>query len=60
MTDYVHLFGAEDVRRAGSRMMEAAEKISQAVSSLDDVLFRHRLQMEDWLQRFEAALREKA
>ena len=58
MSDYVTLIGSEDVRSAGRQIAGAAESMRQAVGSLDDTLYRHRQWMDDWLMRFEAALRE--
>lgn len=54
MSEYIHLIGAEDVQRAGQNMQRAANTIQQAVFSLEDSLHRHRLFMDDWLQRAEA------
>lgn len=59
MSNYIHLIGAEDVSRAGYKMAEAADTMARAVSNLDDVLFRHRNYMEEWLERFERALESR-
>ena len=53
MSEYIHLIGAEDVSRAGHNMQSAAERMSSVVSSLDDVLERHRRWADDWLLRLE-------
>lgn len=52
----VALHGAEQVGNAARRIESAAEDMNRAVGNLDDVLQRHRLFMEDWLQRFEQIL----
>ena len=58
MTDFIHLTGAEDVYRAGTIIMGAAETMKQAAALIDDTLGRHQRFMDDWLQRFEAAMEE--
>jgi hypothetical protein len=55
MRDVV-LIGAEDVRSAANTMRGAADTMSSAASSIDSSLERHRIVMEDWLLRFEAAV----
>lgn len=52
----VYLQGADEVARAGRRMAEAAHDIQRAVSSFDTALERHRQFLDEWLQRFEAAV----
>lgn len=52
----VHLIGTEQVGNAGRRIEVAAENINRAVGNLDEVLQRHRLFLEDWLQKFEQIL----
>ena len=52
MRDIV-LIGAEQVERAAARMGQAAESLSRSVALLDDVLVRHRLEMEQMLERSE-------
>ncbi len=56
MAEYVNLMGSEDVSRAGYVMRDAAQTMSQAVSSLAYTLELHQRFMDDWLSRFEAAL----
>jgi hypothetical protein len=56
MSDLVHLVGADDVRSAGHTMRSAAETMSQAALNIDGALERHQRFLEDWLQRFEAAV----
>lgn len=48
----IHLYGAEIVREAGRTIAAAASDMRSAVSSLDDTLHRHRLFLDDWLDRF--------
>lgn len=57
MAEYIHLIGAEDVQRAGSAMREAAKYMQQAAASIEESLFRQRQFMEEWLSRFEGALK---
>ena len=56
MSEFVHLVGAEDVKRAAGSMVSAATEISQAVANLEGILQRHRDQMNEWLERFEQAV----
>ena len=59
MPDYVTLIGAEDVTRAGNRMSDAASDMLRAAASIEDSLYRHRQFLDEWLGRFEAALRRE-
>lgn len=56
MSEYVTLLGAEDVRHAGNAMRSAADDMRNAASTIDTALFQQRQFMDDWLQRFEAAI----
>ena len=59
MADYITLLGAEDVRRAASVISQAASTMQSAASQIEDSLLRHRMFLDDWLVRFEEALKEK-
>lgn len=54
--DSIHLHGAEDVRVAGSRMVDAADTMRSAASNIDGSMENFKRFMDDWLQRFEAAV----
>lgn len=56
MSDRMYLEGSDDVRRASNNVITAADKMSQAAATMDAVLDRHHRFLDDWLQRFEAAL----
>ncbi len=56
MSDRMYLTGSEDVRTAGNTMARAADTMQDAVRNFDYALERHQRFMDDWLQRFEAAL----
>lgn len=56
MSEYMTLLGAEDVSRAGNRMVSAAEDMQRAAVSMDDTLERNRRHMDDWLLRFDAVI----
>lgn len=56
MADYVTLMGAEEVRSAANTMLSAASEMRAAASSIDSSLEQHRRFLDDWLQRFEAAV----
>lgn len=59
MVDYMTLMGAEDVARAGSTIQSAAETMKQAAYNVDEALQQQRVFMDDWLERFERALKGK-
>ena len=56
MSGHVTLIGAEDVRNASHTMARAAETMSSAAMNIDSALEHHQRFMDDWLQRFEAAV----
>lgn len=56
MSEYIHLVGAEQVQSAANTMRSAADEMKSAASSIDYALTAHQRFMDDWLQRFEAAL----
>lgn len=60
MNSYVTLMGAEDVRAAGNRIASAADDMRNAASNVDSALERHQRFLDNWLQRFEAALEKLA
>lgn len=51
MPNYVTLLGAEDVQKASSRMIEAAERMERAASQIEYALERHAEQIEIGLCR---------
>jgi hypothetical protein len=53
MAEYVHLIGAEDVRRAGSEMSSAASDMQRAASSISHCLEMHHRSLDDWLMRLQ-------
>jgi Sec-independent protein translocase protein TatA len=59
MTEYIYLVGAEDVKNAGHNMQSAAGTMRQAASSIDCSLELQQRFLDEWLARFEAALREQ-
>ena len=50
------LVGTEAVESAGHRMEAAAEVMRNAASTYDHATMMHKQYLEDWLQRFEAAV----
>lgn len=60
MADYVTLLGSEQVQSAARQMSDAADKMNHAAYSIECSLERHRQFMDDWLQRFEAAIEPAA
>ena len=57
MSEYIHLIGAEDVSRAGRTIANAAHEMQNAMAAMEDSLHRHRIFLDDWLQRLEAVLK---
>lgn len=58
MDNYITLLGAEDVKNAGHNMQRAASEMSQAANYIWESLERNQQRMDEWLTRFEAALKE--
>lgn len=56
MGESIHLHGAEDVRKAGFQMTEAAETMRRAAAQIDEALQRHERFLDDWLTRLQDAL----
>lgn len=56
MADYITLMGAEEVSRASYTMQAAADKMSQAASSMVSAAEFQQRNLDDWLNRFEAVL----
>lgn len=59
MSEFIHLLGADDVSRAGSRIQNAANDMIRAASSIDDSLHRQRIFIDDWLMRLETLFQEQ-
>ena len=53
--DTIHLIGAEAVQQAGNRISAAADRMSQAASSIDDSLTRFIRNMDELICRVENA-----
>ena len=52
------LVGSEEVSRAGHNMLRAAEQMANVSGNMQSVLEAHQRFLDDWLARFEVALRE--
>jgi hypothetical protein len=52
------LVGTEEVRAASHTIARAAQEMQHAAASMETSLDRHRQFLDDWLQRFTAALEE--
>ena len=53
MSEYIHLTGAEDVRRAGGEMHAAADSMRSAASHFESSVDRLKQILDDFLFRFE-------
>lgn len=58
MNDYVTLLGVEQVQSAANTMRSAAEEMQRAASTIDASLQQHRMFLDEWLSRFESAMKE--
>ncbi len=56
----IYLVGAEDVRNAGHRMADAAQRMEQAASSFDFAVTRIERALETHAQLLEQILKEHA
>ena len=54
--DYTVLLGAEQVQRAAAAINGAATEMTRAANQLDEALRLQRAFMDDWLERYKAAL----
>lgn len=57
--DRIYLSGSEDVSRAGSSMLSAAETMNRAASQIEDTMFRNQRFMEQWLIDLERIMGNK-
>ncbi len=53
MTEFIHLVGAEEVARAGSRMASAAEDMLRAANMISEANDRFLRQFEELINRME-------
>ena len=53
----VYLVGAEDVQRAGNNIQGAAMEMSSAARTIYEALEAQQRFLNEWLERFEAAIR---
>ena len=51
MTDFIHLHGAEDVQRAASSMVSAAQQMQRAADQIDQSLYSFREWAEELVTR---------
>jgi len=58
MSEYMHLIGAEDVRAAANTMAQAATDMQRAAASMNDTLEAQRRYMDEWIGRFESAVKD--
>ena len=60
MSEHITLLGADDVRSGGHAIERAASDMNRAAGNFESVFDRHQRFMDDWLQRFEAAIERSA
>ena len=58
MSEYTHLIGAEDVRSAANSIRQSADDMQRAALSISDTLEVQRRYMDEWISRFEIAIKE--
>ena len=54
--DMVRLTNTEGIERAAREITAAADTVRRLVCHLDEALHQHRLFLDEWITRFEAAL----
>jgi hypothetical protein len=52
--NHIILLGTEEVRAAASTMLHAAEAMNHAAREMEASLERHRVFLDDWLERYRA------
>jgi hypothetical protein len=57
MMETMVLMGAEELSRAMYSLREVAEKMQQAAGSYEFAVQQNQRFMDDWLQRFEEAIK---
>ena len=55
----IYLIGSEDVKRASNNIQSSAEIMQSVANNISNSLFDHQVFMTQWLDRFEAILKEK-
>jgi len=58
MSEYIHLIGAEDIRNAAVSMRQAADDMKCAANSISETFISQRNYMDEWIGRFENAVKE--
>ncbi len=58
--DGVTLYGAEDVRRAGQQIDQAADTMLQAANTIQEALRQQQVFLDGWLERFREVQAEGA
>jgi len=56
MSEYIHLVGAEDVRKAGSQMRSAADDMLRAANIISESNQRLTTELTELTTRFEVAI----
>ena len=56
--DSIRLIGAEDVSQAARNMAGAAESMKAAANHFDNVMDQHHRWADEWLARFETAVKQ--
>jgi len=59
MTEYIHLIGAEDVRKAGNDINSAAQQKSQSVNYLIEAMDKLSADLSSLMYRFEETQRRR-
>ena len=54
----IHLIGVEQVDNAGIRMQHAANDMLRAANMISEALFRHKQDMDEFLDRLDQIMNE--
>lgn len=53
MTEFIHLIGAEDVRKAASTISQAAQTMQSVASQMDATATNLKQYLEEWYYRLD-------
>lgn len=60
MAQYITLLGAEQVQSAAGTMRSAADEMQRAASNIEATLAAHQQFLDDWLNRLDGVLQDRA
>ncbi len=58
--EHIYLAGTEQIQQAAQLMQDAAQLNAQTMSQFNAILLAHQSFMDDWLERLDDTLRDRA